>query len=46
MSKTKLVIKDNQVLIDAEVLFQEIRNAKGDWKRVEKEVMQMIEAFK
>lgn len=45
MAKTKLIIKDDQVLVDAELIFEEIRKAKGDWKRIEKEIKQMLEAF-
>lgn len=45
MAKTKLLIKDNQVLVDAELLFDQIRDAKGDWKKVEKEVKAMLAAF-
>lgn len=43
--KTKLVVKDNQVLIDSELVFQEIRKAKGNWKKVEKQIKKMAEAF-
>ncbi len=46
MAKTKLVIKDDQVLVDAEVIFAEIRKAKGDWQKIEKEIKAMIEAFR
>lgn len=45
MSKTKLVIKDDQVLVDAELIFEEIRKAKGDWKKVEQEVKALLGAF-
>ena len=34
MPKTKLIVKDNQVLIDADVLFEQIEQAGGDWKKV------------
>lgn len=34
MSKTKLIVKNNQVLVDADVLFQQIEEAGGDWKKV------------
>ncbi len=46
MAKTKLIIKDDQILVDAEVIFAEIKKAKGDWKKVEQEVMAMLEAFR
>ena len=45
MAKTKLVIKDDQILVDAELIFEEIKKAKGDWKKVEKEIMEMLAAF-
>lgn len=45
MSKTKLVIKEDQILVDAEVIFEEIRKAKGDWKKVEEEIKAMLAAF-
>ncbi len=34
MSKTKLIVKDNQVLVDADVLFEQIEEANGDWKSI------------
>lgn len=46
MAKTKLIVKDNQILVDAELIFEEIRKAKGDWKKVEAEMKAMLEAFK
>lgn len=46
MAKTKLVVKDDQILVDAELIFDEIRKAKGDWKKVEAEIKAMLEAFK
>jgi len=34
MSKTKLIVKNNQVLVDADVLFEQIEQANGDWKKI------------
>ncbi len=34
MSKTKLIVKNNQVLVDADVLFDQIEEAGGDWKKI------------
>lgn len=34
MGKTKLIVKDNQVLVDADVLFEQIEEAGGNWKQV------------
>ena len=45
MSKTKIVIKNDQILVDAELLFEQIREAKGDWQKVEQEIKAMLAAF-
>lgn len=42
MSKTKIVVKDDQVLVDVEWLFEEIRSAKGDWEAVESMLMALL----
>jgi len=34
MSKTKLIVKNNQILVDADVLFEQIEEANGNWKQV------------
>lgn len=34
MSKTKMIVKEDQILVDVEFLFKEIEAAKGDWKKV------------
>lgn len=41
MGKTKLIVKDNQVLVDADVLFEQIEEAGGDWKRVRDSYQQL-----
>ena len=46
MAKTKIVIKGDQILVDATLLFDQIREANGDWKKVEEEIKAMLEAFK
>lgn len=46
MAKTKLIIKEDQIMVDAELIFDEIRRAKGNWEQVEKEMKQMLQAFK
>ncbi len=46
MAKTKIIVKDDQILVDAELIFEEIRKAKGNWKKVEAEIKAMLEAFK
>lgn len=40
MSKTKLIVKNNQVLVDADVLFDQIEEA-GDWRKVKQSYDQL-----
>ena len=41
MSKTKLIVKNNQVLVDADVLFEQIEEAQGDWKKIRESYEQL-----
>ena len=34
MAKTKMIVKEDQILVDVEVIFKEIEAAGGDWKKV------------
>lgn len=43
MAKTKMIVKDDQILVDVEFLFKEIEQAKGDWKKVWKEFQEYLE---
>lgn len=43
MSKQRMIITDDQILIDADVLFNLIREAKGDWQKVEQEMNAYLE---
>ena len=45
MSKTKLIVKNNQILIDADVLFDQIEEAGGDWKRVRESYRQLKQSL-
>lgn len=45
MSKTKLIVKDNQVLVDADVLFEQIEEAGGDWKAVKSSYEQLKQSL-
>ncbi len=38
MSKQRMIVTDDQLLIDMELLFNAIREANGDWEEVEKEM--------
>ncbi len=44
MSKQRMIVTDDQVLIDMELLFNAIREAKGDWESVEKEMHVYLDA--
>lgn len=44
MSKTKMIVKDDQILVDLEWIFEEIRGAKGDWKAVEEQLSQLLQS--
>ena len=45
MSKTRMIVHDDQLLIDMEVIFSAIREANGDWKKVEKEMGEYLAAM-
>ena len=34
MAKTKMIVKEDQILVDVEMIFKEIEAAGGDWKKV------------
>ncbi len=38
MSKQRMIVTDDQLLIDMELLFNAIREADGNWQQVEKEM--------
>ena len=44
MAKTKIVVKDDQILVDVEWIFNEIRDAKGDWQKVEQMMKMLLES--
>ena len=43
MSKQRIVINDDQVLVDMEFVFNAIREEKGDWQKVEKEMQELLD---
>jgi len=45
MSKQKMIISDDSLLIDFELVFKAIREEKGDWKKVEKELKEYLESM-
>jgi hypothetical protein len=44
MSKKRMIVSDDQLLIDMNLIFNAIREAKGDWKKVEQEMQAYLEA--
>lgn len=45
MSKKRLEVWDDQILIDMDLLFQAIRDADGDWQAVEREIRKFLESM-
>jgi hypothetical protein len=45
MSKTKLIVKNNQVLVDADVLFEQIEEAGGDWQKIRASYKQLKDSL-
>ena len=39
-----MIVTDDQLLIDMELLFNAIREAEGDWERVEREMQVYMQA--
>lgn len=44
MSRQRMIVTDDQLLIDMELLFNAIREAGGDWQRVEQEMHAYMQA--
>lgn len=44
MSKKRMVVYDDQLLVDVELIFNMIREEKGNWKKVEEEMQAYMEA--
>ncbi len=44
MAKQRMIVTDDQLLIDMDLLFNAIREADGDWQRVEREMQQYMAA--
>lgn len=44
MSKKRMIVYDNQLLVDMELIFNAIREAKGDWQQVEKDMQAYLQA--
>lgn len=44
MSKQRMIVTDDQLLIDMELLFNAIREAEGNWEKVEQEMQAYLAA--
>lgn len=44
MAKQRMIVTDDQLLIDMDLLFNAIREADGDWETVESEMQQYLRA--
>jgi len=45
MAKQRMIVTDDQLLIDMDLLFNAIREAKGDWKKVEKDMRAYLQSI-
>ena len=45
MSKQRMIVTDDQLLIDMDLLFNAIREADGDWEQVEAEMKAYLEVI-
>lgn len=46
MDNTKMIIRDDTILIDFRLVFKAIREEKGDWAKVEKELQAYLDSVK
>lgn len=46
MAKTKMIVKEDQILVDVEMIFKEIEAAGGDWKKVWEEFKAYLKEVK
>ncbi len=44
MNKQRMIVSDDQLLVDMDLLFNAIREANGDWEKVEQEMKAYLEA--
>ena len=43
MSKQRMIVSDDQLLVDMEFVFNAIREENGDWQKVEKEMQEYLD---
>ena len=46
MAKQRMIVTDDQLLIDIDLLFNAIRESGGDWQKVEAEMRSYLESVK
>ncbi|MBU2051894.1 MAG: hypothetical protein U1C50_03710 [Patescibacteria group bacterium] len=46
MDNTKMIIRDDTILIDFRLVFKAIREEKGNWEKVEKELFEYLNSVK
>lgn len=46
MDNTKMIIRDDTILIDFRLVFKAIREEKGNWEKVEKELQEYLDSVK
>lgn len=44
MAKQRMIVTDDQLLIDMDLLFSAIREANGDWQKVEQDMKAYLQA--
>jgi hypothetical protein len=42
----RMIVEDDTILIDFRLIFKAIREEKGDWQKVEKEMEQYLDTFR
>ncbi|MBU0974675.1 hypothetical protein KKD03_03160 [Patescibacteria group bacterium] len=45
MAKQRMIVTDDQLLIDMDLLFNSIRDAGGDWEKVEQDMKSYLSAI-
>ncbi|HSW90229.1 MAG TPA: hypothetical protein VLH19_05150 [Patescibacteria group bacterium] len=44
MSKQRMIITDDQILVDYKIIFNAIRESNGDWQKVEQEMQAYLDS--
>ena len=45
MAKQRMIVTDDQLLIDMDLLFNAIREARGDWEKVERDMKAYLQTI-